>query len=100
MYRMSIMAMLFADTSLDKERMVKLALVHDMAGTHSTIRLLLLPPIPSRMPPTLAHDNALVLVGGGGEPLRLFVLLLLLLLRPCCRRYAPPAAPSNGAIPA
>lgn len=31
MYRMGIMAMLFADSSLNKERMVKLALVHDMA---------------------------------------------------------------------
>jgi hypothetical protein len=41
MYRMGIMAMLFADSSLNKERMVKLALVHDMAGT-----LLPLPPQP------------------------------------------------------
>jgi putative hydrolase of HD superfamily len=30
MYRMGIMAILFADSSLDRERMVKLALVHDM----------------------------------------------------------------------
>ncbi len=35
MYRMGIMAMLFADSSLNKERMVKLALVHDMAGNPS-----------------------------------------------------------------
>lgn len=33
MYRMGVIAMLFSDSSLNKERMVKLALVHDMAGT-------------------------------------------------------------------
>ena len=32
MYRMSIISFLFTDTSLNRERMIKMALVHDMAG--------------------------------------------------------------------
>jgi hypothetical protein len=56
MYRMGIMAMLFADSSLNKERMVKLALVHDMAGNPSP------PPPPTAIIPFGTPD---ALTGGG-----------------------------------
>ena len=32
MYRMGIISFLFTNTNLDRERMIKMALVHDMAG--------------------------------------------------------------------